>query len=151
MALGSREHWIVPRALRVAVGMGEPEELTPEPAALPAGHGTELGEHPVALAHEGLGHPHNDPVVLGHPRPARVGGQKMPGPVLPPAIVLERAGRDRKAVPGPHGEKPAVERVHRAGDVRVGHGAKDHHGAILPRRPADQVRSACPSAVPNSV
>ncbi len=49
------------RALRVAVGMRQPEKLTPEPTALPAGHGTELREYPVALAHEGLGHPDDDP------------------------------------------------------------------------------------------
>jgi len=47
--------------------MRQPEELAPEPAALPPGHGTELGEHPVVLAHERLGHPDNDPVVLSHP------------------------------------------------------------------------------------
>ena len=55
------------RAARVAVGMGQAEKLVPEPTALPARYGTELGEYPVALSHERLGHPDNDPVVLGHP------------------------------------------------------------------------------------
>jgi hypothetical protein len=53
--------------MRVAVGMRQPEKLAPEPTPLPAGHGTELGEYPVVLAYEGLGHPDDYPVVLGHP------------------------------------------------------------------------------------
>ena len=98
-----------PRAVRVAVGEGEPEQLAADAAPLAARHRAQLREHPVVLPHEGLRHPDDGPAVLGHPRPVRVGPEEVAGAVLAPPLVLDGVAGDREAVAGQHGRAAALE------------------------------------------
>ena len=122
------------RALRVSVGEGEAKELAPDPLSLHAGHGTELREHPVVLAYEGLGHADDGAaLVLRHPGTARIGAQEMAGPVDPAPFVLDGVPGDREAMTGQHGQEPTLEGRHRPGGVGQLHRPERHHQVITPR------------------